>query len=432
VNYYNENDPKAAAWLRELITWGQIPDGDVDERSIEDVPATDLDGYTQCHFFAGIGGWPLALRLAGWPVDRPVWTGSCPCQPFSAAGKGAGFADERHLWPAWHWLIRERRPDRIFGEQVATALQWWDLVSADLEAEDYACAAAIIGAHSVGAPHIRQRLYWMADATGERRAGLDPLLREENHVRLAAADLSEVAGSGEARELADADDAGSQGWGERWDGTDLQSAWAYGLVDCRDGKRRPIERAIKQMANGVSESLAPVLPSIIAALTEEINVAPVQADYRKTVRILWEALLADTQRCWENGRFHSVCEAPILLAFMRQLADQRWHFAQSIPRSGAEETEVALRILRVPAPFACASCGRGLAEQCRQQPADPVHFLSSILARYAQAAWGETFTANAANTFPLAIGAKGRAGELRGYGNAIVPQCAAAFISAVM
>lgn len=86
--YYNENDPYAAQWLRNLITAGHIAKGDVDERSIVDVRADDLRGYTQCHFFAGIGGWSLALRLAGWPDDRPVWTGSCPCQPFSAAGKG--------------------------------------------------------------------------------------------------------------------------------------------------------------------------------------------------------------------------------------------------------------------------------------------------------------------------------------------------------
>ncbi|HHG6003289.1 TPA: DNA cytosine methyltransferase [Pseudomonas aeruginosa] len=133
--YYNEIDPYAAQWLRNLIAAGHIAPGDVDERSIEDVHPDDLKHYTQCHFFAGIGVWSLALRRAGWPDDRPVWTGSCPCQPFSAAGKGAGFDDERHLWPHWHWLIGERRPPVIFGEQVASkdAEPWLDLVQADME-----------------------------------------------------------------------------------------------------------------------------------------------------------------------------------------------------------------------------------------------------------------------------------------------------------
>jgi DNA (cytosine-5)-methyltransferase 1 len=171
INYYNENDPKAAAWLRELIKDGHIANGIVDERSIKDVQPNDLTDFTQCHFFAGIGGWSYALRLAGVADSERVWTGSCPCQPFSAAGKGKGFADERHLWPAWHWLVSQCRPDIIFGEQVANALAWFDLVSADLEVQAYAVGAAIIGAHSVGAPHIRQRLYWVADSqrgTSER------------------------------------------------------------------------------------------------------------------------------------------------------------------------------------------------------------------------------------------------------------------------
>ena len=120
--YYNEIDPKAAAWLRELIKNGLIAPGEVDERSIEDVTPNDVRGFTQCHFFAGIGAWSHALRKAGWPDDRPVWTGSCPCQPFSAAGKGAGFADERHLWPVFHRLIRECRPEIVFGEQVSSSL----------------------------------------------------------------------------------------------------------------------------------------------------------------------------------------------------------------------------------------------------------------------------------------------------------------------
>src|SRR5688500_9451212 len=92
ASYYNEIDPFAAAWLRELIKAGLIADGDVDERSIADVSADDVRGHTQAHFFAGIGGWSYALRLAGWDDARPVRTGSCPCQPFSSAGKGDGAA----------------------------------------------------------------------------------------------------------------------------------------------------------------------------------------------------------------------------------------------------------------------------------------------------------------------------------------------------
>lgn len=164
--YYNENDRYTAEWLRNLIAAKLIAPGDVDERSIVDVRADDLRGYTQCHFFAGIGGWSYALRLAGWPDDRPVWTGSCPCQPFSAAGKGAAFTDERHLWPVWFPLIAERRPAVVFGEQVEAAVRWgWlDLVCADLEAESYAVGAAVLPACGVGAPHIRQRLWFVADA----------------------------------------------------------------------------------------------------------------------------------------------------------------------------------------------------------------------------------------------------------------------------
>lgn len=163
--YYNEIEPYAAAWLRNLIAAGHIAPGEVDERSIEDVAPDDLAGFGQCHFFAGIGVWSHALRRAGWEDDRPVWTGSCPCQPFSSAGKGAGFADERHLWPAFFHLIGERRPRVVMGEQVASkdGLAWLDLVSADMEGAAYAFGAADLCAAGVGAPHIRQRLWWVAE-----------------------------------------------------------------------------------------------------------------------------------------------------------------------------------------------------------------------------------------------------------------------------
>jgi DNA (cytosine-5)-methyltransferase 1 len=176
TTYYNENDRFAAAWLRELIRAGHLPAGDVDERSIEDVEPKDLKGYTQLHWFAGVGGWPYALRLAGWPDDRPVWTGSCPCQPFSAAGCAKGLGDERHLWPAFYRLISKCRPPIVLGEQVASRAgrEWLSGIRVDLERVGYAVGAADLCAAGVGALHIRQRLWWVANADGLRCEGVRP------------------------------------------------------------------------------------------------------------------------------------------------------------------------------------------------------------------------------------------------------------------
>lgn len=172
--FYNECDPFAAQWLHNLIAAGHIAAGVVDERPIQEIEPYELVGFTQCHFFAGVGVWSYALRQAGWPDDRPIWTGSCPCQPFSKAGKQKGFDDERHLWPTWFNLIRECKPAIVIGEQVAGALDWLDLVSADMEASDYAFGASDLCAAGFGGAQIRQRLYFIGmadcdDAGLERR-----------------------------------------------------------------------------------------------------------------------------------------------------------------------------------------------------------------------------------------------------------------------
>lgn len=259
--YYNENDPCAVAILKQLIADDILPPGDVDDRSIEDVEFYDLLGYTQHHFFAGFGGWPLALLLAGVDPSAPVCTGSCPCQPFSAAGKSAGFADERHLWPAWHWLIQQLRPAVILGEQVASraADDWIDLVHADMEAVGYAFGCVPFPAASVRAPHIRDRTYWVAHRSGARL--------ERRHQRALGHERQAVERSGGAGRLAyspeqrrdqgrpslsaqerdgalrNSTDHGSGSFHDFWRDAD----W----LRCRDGKWRPVEPGTFPLAHGV-------------------------------------------------------------------------------------------------------------------------------------------------------------------------------------
>lgn len=167
--WYNEPDPYAAQRLENLIAAGHIAPGVVDRRPIQEIEAWELTNFTQCHFFAGIGVWSYALRSVGWLDDRPIWTGSCPCQPFSAAGKKKGFSDDRHLWPYWFDLIAQREPAIVVGEQVDKALDWLDLVSTDLERADYAFGAAILPAAGYSGAHIRHRTYFVGLANASHQ-----------------------------------------------------------------------------------------------------------------------------------------------------------------------------------------------------------------------------------------------------------------------
>jgi DNA (cytosine-5)-methyltransferase 1 len=227
--YYNENDPATAAWLRELIHEKLIADGEVDTRSIVAVRFDDVKNFTQCHFFAGIGGWSYALRLAGWSDDRAVWTGSCPCQPFSGPGTRRGRNDERHLWPAWFGLIRKCKPATIFGEQVEGAVGngWLDDVYDDLERESYAIGSACLPAASVDAFIIRHRTWFVADTADARRT-------VECEARLHA-------------DRTPGDDLIGRGQAGYWDAAE----W----LPCTDGKARPVEPGTFPMAHGLPARL---------------------------------------------------------------------------------------------------------------------------------------------------------------------------------
>lgn len=307
MNYYNEWDKGAAAWLRELIKQGHIPFGVVDERSITEVKPEDLDGFTQCHFFAGIGGWPLALRLAGVSEDTPLWTGSPPCQPFSSAGKQLGQFDPRHLAPVFLDLISECHPPVLFGEQVAPAIakSWMCDLQTHLEGEDYAVGFAVLPACSVGAPHKRDRLFFGAHRLAhtsdindnKRREHAEHRRQEEteqtgmgccdgrmaytegprpSHRRQRAILTESGESSGKhgsmvytnserlQRERRDSDSQGREGQNIRQAGL-LNGAGTENIatnshhgfwsdadwLGCRDGKFRPIEPGTFPLANGI-------------------------------------------------------------------------------------------------------------------------------------------------------------------------------------
>lgn len=255
--FFNEINLYAAKWLGNLFV-----DSNVETASIADVMPAQLQGYKRVHFFAGLGGWEYALRLAGWPDDEEVWTGSCPCQPFSVAGKQKGESDERHLWPEMRRLIGECLPTTIFGEQVAgeLGLEWLDGVCTDLEALGYAVAAAVLPAAGVGAPHRRDRIYWVADAkgtggekgrntrgSGERTQG--ELRRSSLSCSLGDTDSNECDNTDErtVRETSDerndtqCSDGGRTAELAR---TCIDKPWdRYQWIDCSDGKRRRIPSA---------------------------------------------------------------------------------------------------------------------------------------------------------------------------------------------
>ena len=449
--YYNEIDPYAAAWLRNLVAAGRIAPGDVDERSIRDVSPDDLKAYTQCHFFAGIGVWSAALRLAGWADDRPVWTGSCPCQPFSVAGNGAGFADDRHLWPEMFRLIAERRPPVVFGEQVASkdGLAWLDLVHTDLEGADYAAAAVDLCAAGVGAPHIRQRLYWVAD-TNHAERGPDATRGDERH----GSDTGRPQGSGDPERCVEpsrlADTAG-----ERHDGRGAGEASA---------ESREIERLERlRDASGVGNANS--------AGQQACDREPFgdEARPKQSAHTSSHSGLADTQILRREGsdirtagglpplRATDIGEPSGLGNANSEGLAQRGGIAR-VPSGapGGNEGQAAER--------AGGAYDGGLADTDAQrhkeqvllvrQRADELQAGSLSDPRPVSQQGSDTCRSSPTNgqwrdadwlfcrdgkwrpvepgTFPLAHGATSRVGRLRAYGNAIVPQVAAEVIGSWM
>lgn len=423
--YYNEFDPKAAAWLRELIGAGLIAPGEVDERSILEVQPDDLCGFTQCHFFAGIGGWSYALRLAGWGDHVPVWTGSPPCQPFSVSGKGLGPDDERHLAPHFIKLVGACRPRVLFGEQVASAAvlgkasrsakrsagtspewAWFDDLSDRLEAARYSVGAADIPAAGIGAPNIRQRTFFGAIDLGFASGGLP--------------------------------DTASCGW-LGWSGHDTQGSWggrprsgdtgsSHGLANKQSRGRGIVGDALVKGEGGHADcgcDTSGRLDNTSGDGRQEGR----QRDNRTDDGAISDAARADCGLVnADNARLQRH------RGFERVDDQGRWegegrHGAPSGVHGGVDDTSSGH-----------ASSER---EQCSGeyglQPVSGGGAAGFDNAGEAQDFWSDAdwllcrdgkWRPVEPRTFPLAHGVSGRVGLLRGYGNAINPWAAKVFVEA--
>ena len=423
-HYLNEWDPKTAAWLRELMRRGHLPDGIVDERSITEVSPDDLKGFTQWHFFAGIGGWPLALKLAGWPVSAPVCTGSPPCQPFSVAGKRGGRDDSRHLAPAFLDLIAELRPPVIFSEQVSAAIKelWLDALFVELEEEGYTCASAVLPACSVGAPHKRDRLFmgaidlanlvsdglerrlpgwtdaqWQAVRGPSGRGGAAGDLSDAEHQQRPQS-LSGLCGSGlvpGGRDEEAYPPAGRSGDGDLCRFCD-GAGWFYGdrdlgpCVCVDDGDVRRHDQPENEIRAGRNAVIAAGINGALAHGDDDRQRAGTRGGGGS----------GKPESVNDPGRCGSSCELP--------------DAADGAGLSGVEGPAVG----EFPE-------GNGEVYACTRLP-DQGH------GAWSNADWllcrDGNFRPVESGTFPLAARVPARVVRLRGYGNAIVPQVAAEFI----
>jgi DNA (cytosine-5)-methyltransferase 1 len=438
--YYNEIEPYAVEWLRNLMKQGHIADGVVDDRSISDVRPDELQEFTQCHFFAGIGAWSLALRNAGWSDDRPVWTGSCPCQPFSVAGTRKGATDDRHLFPHWLHLIEELRPPTIFGEQVASkdGLGWIDTVQADLEGTGYACGGFDLCSAGFGAPHIRQRLWFVADTDhprlqGRVQGGSHP--RWKDQYRHSGCDGT-VSGDGLADTVSEQRDQGLQsvprGSAERV-GSDSKSDLGMGDTDhlgSQGGRETRVGEELGQARTQSTRARTNVGMADTDIINGRTDQEPKQSEGEPRGKSSSDhginGGMGDTDI--HDGR-HG--DSPVSSEREARLE----HGSTSTVSGMADTQSIGARELRVGSEEEGRSSG-GRAQSDGDFSTSDHLSTDAVKSFWRDADWlncrDGKWRAVEPCTFPLANGISNRVGRLRAYGNAITPQVAQGLIESYM
>jgi len=235
--FYNDNDPYCCRVLRKQVAAGNLPGGMVDGRDVEDIDFTELAGYRQVHLFAGIGGIPLGLRLAHVPDTLSILTGGFPCQDISRAGRRAGIhGDRSSLWREIAHAVCDLRPRFVLVENTPSLLvRGMSVVLGDLAALGYDAEWDCLPAASFGAPHIRDRLFLLAERKDPVR---NPLLYDALRRRHGAPKKALFAGRG---------------------GVELSARWAGEPSVCRvaHGLPRELDRFRRERIRMLGNALVP-------------------------------------------------------------------------------------------------------------------------------------------------------------------------------
>lgn len=403
---------------------------------------------THLSLFSGIGGLDLAAETAGfrtvgqcewadyptkvlekhWP-DVPRWrdirtltresfyertglrtveliSGGFPCQPFSTAGKRRGKDDDRYLWPEMLRVIKELRPTWVVGENVAGIVNMaLDQALSDLEGQGYQTRTFLVPACGVDAPHRRDRCAIVAYSESDGLQGFGTAQEQKRRTRL-------EKGEPERRcNVRDTDDRGGivrrdrelqavespggirgdhyggtqeHGFGEWWPaepdvgrGDDGFSLWLDGLGGLSDEAKG---RAGEILRNVRSE-----------AISEKIR--------------------------WTLGRFESISEEEILLAFLCEY-EEHCHGSGPSMESGATPERPMRDLWRI-IEFARSSHRRRYHSQFAQEYSDALLRLSHGAPSLMPEAWQDsTWEDGIPRT---ATGIPSRVDRLKCLGNAVVP-----------
>ncbi len=397
--------------------------------------------------FSGIGGIDLGFERAGWTtvwqVEIDEWcrkvlakhfpdaerfadvrecgqhnlspvdciAGGFPCQPVSLAGKRQGTADDRWLWPEFRRILGELRPRYALLENVPGLLSadngWLfggilgDLATLGFDAEWHSIPAA-----AVGAPHIRDRVFVVADALRPER---EPGARGRG-VRQGDTQLADAAVEGlEVRE--------HQGGLRQFAATVGEGQWAT-------------EPDVGQLVDGISTRLAGHL-----RLADSCGMLVAYANAKKArPSEIMRDLRGHTHKkdlCdWAAGGASSVPSEAVLLAFLCELEAAMAAVEAGVALEGQEASEASLRSVRTASDTACPPHRRGLPQRRPIEPPDTLHALSRLLALDAGTAWLEARGSDAVAAYSgltvprVAKKVPARVDRLRGLGNAVVPQVA--------